>query len=158
MAFGCICQGASSQYTRKLVYKYFGLILLFMRILILLLITIWLTLGCREPSNSSFVVPNDATPYNPNTPSAIEKERADETNCDFENGTHSATVDYYNPKTRHTAIYELKVHVKDCKIVQIDFPNGGWLDEDHIPQTQINRNREAMLTDDKGRQWKIHLY
>lgn len=127
-----------------------------MRTLILLLLTTRLFFGCREPLNNSSVVPQDNSEHKPNT-LKITKDVVGETNCNFKDGTHSATVDYYNPKTKHSAQYDLKVHVKDCKIIQIDFPNGGWLDEDHIPQTQINENKEAVLTDDKGRQWKIHL-
>jgi len=125
----------------------------------LLFITAWLAFGCRDPSNGSSIVTNDTAHYEAQNPfvADYEKEEASDTNCDFENGIHSAIVDYNNPKTGHTARYELEVHVKDCKIVQIDFPNGGWLDEDHIQPTQINKNREAVLKDDKGRQWKIHL-
>ena len=130
-----------------------------MRILILLLITTWLVLGCRDSSNSSVVVRQDTVQYEPNAPTVAGNEKeAVETNCDIKDGSHSATVDYYNPKTGHTAKYELVVHVEDCKIVQIDFPNGGWLDEDHIPRAQINSDKEAVLRDDKGRQWKIHLH
>ena len=137
-----------------------------MRIFILLPITTCLALGCREPSNSIATVPQDSVQYETNTSAEIgneieikiaTEEAAIETGCDFEDGKHSATVDYFNPKTGHRTKYELEVHVEDCKIVQIDFPNGGWLDEDHMPQTQINRNREVVFKDDKGRQWKIHL-
>jgi hypothetical protein len=126
-----------------------------MRTLILFLFTTWLIFGCKESSKSSFVTSQD-TDVNEHKLN-IAKEEASETNCGFKDGTHSAAVNYYNPKTKHTAQYDLKVHVKDCSIVQIDFPNGGWLDEDHIPQTPINENKEAVLTDDKGRIWKIHL-
>jgi uncharacterized protein with FMN-binding domain len=121
-----------------------------MRIFILLLITARLAFGCRETSNSSLSSNEKEI--------KVVKEKSVETSCGYKDGTYSATVDYCNPKTAHTAKYELEIHVKDCKIVQIDFPNGGWLDEDHISQTQINRNREAVLKDDKGRLWKIHLH
>ena len=129
-----------------------------MRIFIILLITTWLAAGCRNQSNGSFLISQDTAQYKPNTLSAPAKEETVETNCDFKDGTHSAMVDYYNPKTNHTVKYELNVHVKDCKIIQIDFPNGGRLDEDHISQTPINGNKEAELQDDKGRKWKIHLH
>jgi hypothetical protein len=130
-----------------------------MRKLILFLLTTWLIFGCKEPSKRSSVTSQDTAQHKTNTENElnIAKEVVGETNCGFKDGTHSAAVDYFNPKTNHTAKYDLKVHVKDCKIIQIDFPNGGWLDEDHIPQTQINENKEAVLKDDKGRQWKVHL-
>lgn len=138
-----------------------------MRLLILLLITTGLAIGCREPSNNIAPVHQDTIQYQ-SKPSAefgndieikIDKEEeTEETSCEFKDGTHAATVNYYNPKTGHTAKYELKVHVKDCKVVQIDFPNGGWLDESHITAAEINDNRDAALKDDKGRDWEIHLH
>lgn len=129
-----------------------------MRIFTILLITTWSVAGCREQSNSHSLISQDTAQYKTNTPSVTVPKEAGETNCDFKDGIHSATVDYFNPKTKHTAKYELNVHVKDCQIVQIDFPNGGKLDESHISQKPINGNREAELQDDKGRQWKIHLH
>ena len=130
-----------------------------MRILHLICVINWLVVGCKEQSNNNFAVSQDTiqNELNKSTLADNEKEKADQTTCNFENGTHAATVEYYNPKTQHKAKYELKVNVKDCKVIRINFPNGGWLDEDHIPQTQIDRTNEAMLTDDKGRQWKVHL-
>jgi hypothetical protein len=138
-----------------------------MRILILLLMTAGLAIGCREPSNNIGTVLHDTTQYEPKASTEIgydieikidKKEETEETGCEFEDGTHAATVNYYNPQTGHTAKYELEVQVEDCKVVQIDFPNGGWLDEDHIPATEINDTGDAALKDDKGRDWKIHLH
>jgi major membrane immunogen (membrane-anchored lipoprotein) len=127
-----------------------------MRILVLTLIITWLLSTCGTSSNKSHVVSNNSAQYELNT--IIDKKEASNTNCGFKDGTYFASADYHNPKTKHTAKYELQVHVKDCKVVQIDFPNGGWLDEDHIPATQINESKEAVLKDDKGRQWKIRLH
>lgn len=139
-----------------------------MRILILLLITASLIIGCRNPSNNIEPVHQDTTPYEQKPSAEIghdieikvdEEKDTEKASCTFKDGTHAATVNYHNPTTDHTATYnDLQVHVKDCKIVQIDFPNGGWLDESHIPATRINDNGEATLKDDKGRTWKIHLH
>jgi hypothetical protein len=139
-----------------------------MRILILLLITTGLAIGCREPSNNIDAVHQDTTQYEAKPSAEIghyieikidTEKKSKEKTCGFTDGTHSATADYYNPKTDHTAkYYDLQVRVKDCKVVQIDFPNGGWLDESHIPATEINDNGDATLKDDKGRTWKIHLH
>lgn len=127
-----------------------------MRMLILSLIVSWVIIACKEPSTSNAIVTPDTAQYAP-TP-LLTKEDVAVKQCDFKDGTHSASVGYRNPKTEHTAKYELKVHVKDCRVIQIDFPNGGWLDEDHIPATQINENKEAVLKDDKGREWKVRLH
>ena len=138
-----------------------------MRILILLLITTGLGIRCREPSNNIDPVRQDTIQYQSKPSDEFgreivikidKKEETEETSCEFKDGMHAATVNYYNPKTGHTAKYELEVHVEDCQVVQIDFPNGGWLDKDHIPATEINEAGDAALKDDKGRTWKIHLH
>jgi hypothetical protein len=137
-----------------------------MRILMLLLISTGLAIGCREPSNNTGAVYKDPVRYQPKpsieNSNDIEvkidaKERPEEASCEFKDGTHAATVDYYNPQTGHIAKYELQVHVEDCKVIKLDFPNGGWLDESHIPATAINDNGDATLKDDKKRIWKVHL-
>lgn len=87
----------------------------------------------------------------------VEQEMKEEAGCPYEDGKHAATVGYYNPDTGHTATYDLKVHVTNCAVIRIDFPNGGWLDEDHIPATALDRHGHAKLTDDKGRRWEVHI-
>lgn len=138
-----------------------------MRMLILILIITGLSIGCQEPSNNIDPVHQDTIQYQSKPSTEIgndievridTEKKPEEKTCGFTDGTHTAAVDYYNPKTKHTAKYDLQVHVKDCKVVQIDFPNGGWLDEDHIPATEINEAGDAALKDDKGRAWKIHLH
>lgn len=77
--------------------------------------------------------------------------------CVFEDGSHSATVRYYNPNTGFKNTYELEVDVSDCEIIRINFPKGGWLDEDHIQPTEIDEDGEATIEDDQGRIWEIQL-
>lgn len=138
-----------------------------MKIPILLVVTAWLVTACREPADKAVKIGPDTIEYK-SSPSGEAgqkvditipppKDRGKATNCEFKDGTHPATVEYYNPRTGHTAKYELKVQVEGCQVIQINFPNGGWLDEDHIPRTSINSNGEAVLEDDKGRRWEIHF-
>jgi hypothetical protein len=86
-------------------------------------------------------------------------EPEDETGSDgaYDDGTHSATVDYYNPETGHSATYDLEVEVQDCEVIRIEFPRGGWLDSDHISPTALDDNGEATIEDDRGRTWEVHL-
>ena len=77
--------------------------------------------------------------------------------CAIEDGTHSATIDSYNPDTRHSATYTLDVEVKDCQVVQIDFNNGGYLDGDHIDPADIDENGDASVEDDQGRSFEVHI-
>ena len=45
----------------------------------------------------------------------------------FEDGTYSATVDYYNPTTGYSATYSLTVEVFNNQVTTIYFPNDGYL-------------------------------
>ena len=62
-----------------------------------------------------------------------EDENLSETK-DYEDGTYDASVDYYNPKTGYSATYDLEVDVEDGEVVRINFPKGGWLDDDILPK------------------------
>lgn len=138
-----------------------------MESLILLLSLIIFTLGCQDPASHADIVQKDTVQYTRNSSIEagsefeikIDRDKLkEESDCQFKDGTHPASVKYYNPRTKHTATYELIVHVRQCNVVQIDFPNGGWLDENHIPATPIGQDGCATLTDDKGRKWNTYLH
>lgn len=78
-------------------------------------------------------------------------------NCHIDDGTHSATVDYYNPKTGYKNTYTLNVEVEDCQVVTIYFENGGSLDDSHIDAADIDENGDAHVEDDRGRSYNIHI-
>lgn len=86
-----------------------------------------------------------------------DEEDESGSDCGYEDGTHSATVDYYNPETGHSATYDLEVEVQDCEVTQINFPKGGWMDEDHIDPAALDEDGNANVEDDRGRSWDIHL-
>jgi len=77
--------------------------------------------------------------------------------CGFEDGTHSATIEYYNPDTDYSNTYTLDVEVEDCQVIQIQFPNGGWLDDSHISPTDLDEDGTASIKDDRGRTWDIDI-
>jgi hypothetical protein len=68
-----------------------------------------------------------------------------ESDCNFSDGTYSSSVDYYNPETDYSHTYTLDVEVEDCQVIQIDFPKGVWLDEDHISFADLDENGEATV-------------
>lgn len=86
-----------------------------------------------------------------------ETEEETASDCSYDDGTYSATVDYYNPETGHSATYDLDVEVQDCEVIQIEFPRGGWLDGDHISPTALDEDGNATIEDDQGRTWEVHL-
>ncbi len=77
--------------------------------------------------------------------------------CGFEDGEYDATVKYYNPKTYHTATYDLKVEVENCKVIVIHFPKGGWLDDTHINPAELGTDGNTSAIDDRYRNWDIHI-
>lgn len=83
----------------------------------------------------------------------VETNEDSDANSD---GTYCADVEYYNPNTgtRHT--YELDVEVEDGYLVQIDWPNGGWLDETHFSSEDITSG-ECSFTSDRGYQYTVTL-
>lgn len=77
--------------------------------------------------------------------------------CKFEDGTYSATVDYNNSETGYSTTYSLEVEVQDCQIIQIYFPNGGYLDEDHISFAEIDEEGSAVVEGENGKSYEIQL-
>jgi hypothetical protein len=74
-----------------------------------------------------------------------------------EDGTHSATVEYYNPNTGYSNTYTLDVEVEDGEVNQIDFPNDGYLDEDHIDAEELDEDGNATIEDENGRTFEISI-
>lgn len=81
----------------------------------------------------------------------------DETDASIEDGTYSATVDYYNPNTDYSNTYTLDIEVEDKQVVQIDFPNDGYLDDTHIEPQELDENGHCSIEDDDGRTFDIQL-
>ena len=77
--------------------------------------------------------------------------------CGFNDDTYSASVDYFNPNTGHSATYTLDVEVQDCQVVQISFPNGGFLDNSHISPADIDSGGDATVTGEDGQTYEIHI-
>jgi len=86
-----------------------------------------------------------------------EKLEENNSGCKFEDGNYSATVDYNNPETGYSATYTLDVEVQDCQVVQINFPNDGYLDEDHISYADIDEDGRASVDGEDGKTYEIQI-
>jgi len=75
----------------------------------------------------------------------------------FDDGTYSATVDYYNPNTSYSATYDLEVEVEDGAVTTIYFPNGGWLDEDHISPEELDEDGCCTIISYEGLVYEIQI-
>jgi hypothetical protein len=77
--------------------------------------------------------------------------------CTLKDGTFGAEVYYYNKKTGYSSSYTLKVAVEDCFITEIHFPNGGFLDENHISSTPIDQDGKATVTTDDNKTYELDI-
>lgn len=73
----------------------------------------------------------------------------------FPDNKYCANVQYNNPRTGTHSTYRLTVNVADNKVIQLDFPNGGVLDEDHFNAPVLNEEGEASFTNDKGYEYEV---
>lgn len=87
----------------------------------------------------------------------IETDTSLSAECGLDDGTYSATVDYNNPETGYSATYTLDVDVQDCQVIQINFPNDGYLDLDHITAANIDENGSTTVDGENGKTYKIQI-
>jgi hypothetical protein len=75
----------------------------------------------------------------------------------YEDGTYCAEIEYYNPRTGTNSIYTLTVELEDGRLVNINWPNGGWLDESHYSGVEISDSGEAYFESDRGYQFTLQI-
>lgn len=75
----------------------------------------------------------------------------------FEDGTYCAYVTYSNPNTGTENTYTLEVEVYNNEVTQINWNNGGWLDEDHFSSEQLDAVGTCSFTSDKGYDYTIEI-
>jgi hypothetical protein len=86
----------------------------------------------------------------------VEKEESNN-GCKFEDGNYSATVNYNNSETNYSATYNLDVEVQNCMVIQINFPNDGYLDEDHISPAEIDDYGNVLIEGEDGKSYEIQI-
>jgi len=98
--------------------------------------------------------------------SSESNQRFDDTNqesseasseCKFEDGTYTANVKYHNSETDYSATYTLDVEVENGQVVKIDFPNGGWVDEDHITAADLDEKGSANVSGEDGKSYEVQI-
>jgi hypothetical protein len=76
---------------------------------------------------------------------------------EFLNGSYCAKVDYYNSRTNFTNSYTLNIEVEDNKLVKINFPKGGWLDETHFTPPSFDDQGRASFSTIEGLKYEIKV-
>ncbi len=77
--------------------------------------------------------------------------------CNYDDGTYSANVDYYNDETGFSNTYTLDVEVENCEVIQINFPNGGWLDSDHISPAELDDDGRCTIYGEDGKVYEVEV-
>lgn len=132
------------------------------RLFILIFIsTLCVIYSCSEKTdkveNSTSKATYEDLDANADNQDESEENSVEGSGCKYDDGTYSASVDYYNPVTGYSATYNLDVEVQECQIVQINFPNDGYLDEDHISYADIDENGEATVLGEEGKTYNITI-
>jgi hypothetical protein len=119
-----------------------------------LIAVLFILFSCSSTSDSSQENENSNSKFN----SDVEDENnVEKSGCKYEDGTYSATVDYYNPETGYSSTYTLDIDVQDCQVNQIDFPNDGYLNEDHISYADVDEDGNASVDGEDGKTYEIHI-
>ena len=132
-----------------------------MRILIYIFVIVTLLISCNN-SNDSSSNDESSNSYNENSDydeyenDDYEEEYSEEEEA-FEDGTYSATVDYYNPETGYSATYTLDVEVEDNQVTIIYFPNDGYLDDDHIWPDYLDESGFVSIQGEDGKTYDIQI-
>lgn len=116
------------------------------------------TQSMENNSYNSFDSDNSTNENDVDTELDLEdSEEEDLFGCKYPDGNYSADVDYYNPETGHSASYSLIVEVQDCQVVQINFPNGGWIDSDHITPEDLDDSGRATIDGEDGKTFDVQI-
>ena len=115
---------------------------------------IFLLTSCNFNSRGNSSDENSINSYSTEQESGEEETYS---GCKFDDGYYSATVYYNNSETGYSAIYTLDVEIQDCQVVQINFPNDGYLDEDHISYADIDEDGRASVDGEDGKTYEIQI-
>ena len=129
-----------------------------MKILIYIFVIVTLLNSCNNSNDSSY--DESSNSYNENSDYdeyEIDDYEAEEQEEAFEDGTYSATVDYYNPETGYSATYTLDVEVEDNQVTIIYFPNDGYLDDDHIWPDYLDESGFVSIQGEDGKTYDIQI-
>lgn len=80
-----------------------------------------------------------------------------EENEKYPDGEYCAEVTYYNPNTGTRSTYTLNVEVEGNELTQINWPNGGWLDDSHFSPEELDEDGNCSFTSDRGYEYEVQI-
>ena len=92
---------------------------------------------------------------NSTTNHAIQGDGDKRSTANYE-GEFCADINYFNPKTGTESEYTLLVVVEEDLLIEIKWPNGGWLDTTYFDPVDISTGIASFTTYD-GKQYEIKL-
>lgn len=122
--------------------------LLMLRILAICVLASLLLQSCADTTSDRYEYEADSDRATSDYSSDTEEESG------FADGDYCAQVEYYNPKTRHSAVYTLNVKVRDNRLVEIYWPNGGWYDSSHFTPADIE-DGDAEFVSDRNVEYRV---
>ena len=133
-----------------------------MKLKIICIIVI-LLIGCKNNSDYDSNSSEENSKAYSDDENDSEEDDSNLSEKKFKDDSYDASVEYYNPETGYAATYDLEVDVVDNEVVRINFPKGGWLDDDVNPSEsrlspeELDENGEATLSDYNGRTYKVTI-
>ncbi len=130
-----------------------------MRPYIVILLFVLTFLSCKNKQDNN-AIPNENSHSSPSTNSSTYSSNNESNNEEIEkypDDTYCAEVEYYNPNTGTRSTYTLTVEVQSNEIIEINFPNGGWLDNDHFSGAELEEDGTTSFTSDRGYQYEISI-
>lgn len=86
----------------------------------------------------------------------VDQEKHDE-NTGYPDDTYCARVEYNNSNTGTESSYTLTVLVQNNEVIEINWPNGGTLDQDHFQAAELDEYGHTKFTNDKGYEYSIDI-
>ena len=124
-------------------------------------------LGCGGKSSNSNTQDNSTSSYKSSDGERKKQYRresdndlsldADEIAEKYPNDTYCAKVEYHNPNTGTSSAYTLTVEVESNEVTEINWPNGGKLDEDYFSGADLDDDGSTSFISDKGYEYDIQI-
>ena len=113
---------------------------------------ILLLLGCEsKPASNSDSESSKSKASNSYEKNIISNEDG------YPDDTYCAEVQYHNPNTGTQSSYTLTVKVESNELVEIDWPNGGQLNENNFSNAELDEDGHSSFISDKGYDYEVQI-
>jgi hypothetical protein len=110
---------------------------------------------CKEGAKESTDPPTNGKIQNEIPLNSYSEDAPD--NDAYEDGDYCATIDYYNPDSGTSSTYTLVVEIEGGELVQINWPNGGWLDNSHFSPPEVDEDGSCKFSTYDGKEYEVQI-